>query len=487
MPLTPLQTTLRTAPDDALLPRLTAQLCSGQDPNAASHACEAPVRLAVDRARMDALALLIEHGADLAPLRWSALHRATALGPLAEVAARLPGAETSARDAAGLTPFLLAVQIGAVAKAAALLPATAPGDRYRRHDRAPALVIAAERAQSAMVAWLLAAGFDVDEPMPFGRTALFAAVLADSTEVVAQLLAAGARIDARDNRSAAWRRDDPGLWSDAPDYFVIAANETRSPEMARLLLQAGADLGDFPPGTLAQFTGSRLIPPQHITPEIFHAQKHRRFGITNPEPVAPAYWLEAIRGKAGGYRGRRDFGLATNALPAIWSFDRFGMSTTELPDGRWVQIAGEHEDFYDPDFCIYSDVFVFDGVGGVQIYLYPRAVFPPTDHHSATLVGNAILLIGGNGDREDREAGTTQVLRLRLQDFAIERVATTGDGPGWISRHRARRVGDTILVSGGRVWDGEDLVENDACHALSLTTWRWTRLAGDGAAAAPQR
>jgi hypothetical protein len=35
---------------------------------------------------------------------------------------------------------------------------------------------------------------------------------------------------------------------------------------------------------------------------------------------------------------------------------RFGQSLTFLPDGRAVQIGGEHVDFYYPVFCIYNDV-----------------------------------------------------------------------------------------------------------------------------------
>jgi len=26
----------------------------------------------------------------------------------------------------------------------------------------------------------------------------------------------------------------------------------------------------------------------------------------------------------------------------------------QLPDGRLVSVGGEHEDYYDPDFCIYN-------------------------------------------------------------------------------------------------------------------------------------
>ncbi len=43
---------------------------------------------------------------------------------------------------------------------------------------------------------------------------------------------------------------------------------------------------------------------------------------------------------------------------AFYSPQRFGATVTTLPDGRRVMIAGEHEDSYDPDFFIYSEVVV---------------------------------------------------------------------------------------------------------------------------------
>ena len=41
----------------------------------------------------------------------------------------------------------------------------------------------------------------------------------------------------------------------------------------------------------------------------------------------------------------------------FWSFDRYGMSVTHLEDGRIILIGGEHEDYYDPYFFIYNDVW----------------------------------------------------------------------------------------------------------------------------------
>ncbi len=52
----------------------------------------------------------------------------------------------------------------------------------------------------------------------------------------------------------------------------------------------------------------------------------------------------------------------------VWTFDRMGQTRTELPDGRLVCVAGEHEDYYDPDFHIYNDVVVFAPGGGVEVY-----------------------------------------------------------------------------------------------------------------------
>ena len=152
------------------------------------------------------------------------------------------------------------------------------------------------------------------------------------------------------------------------------------------------------------------------------------------------------------------------------------MSTTQLQDNSWVQIAGEHEDSYDPDFCIYNDVVVHDGNGNAQFYVYPPDVFPPTDFHSATLVDGAIVLIGNLGYDESRQPGQTQVLRLDLTDFSIGRIDTTGPRPGWISSHRARLDGDRIVVWGGKVWDGSDLVAMDGTYALSHATGVWEKL-----------
>jgi hypothetical protein len=111
---------------------------------------------------------------------------------------------------------------------------------------------------------------------------------------------------------------------------------------------------------------------------------------------------------------------------------RFGQSITCLPDGRVVQIGGEHEDYYDPDFCIYNDVFVHGSEGSIAIFGYPEAVFPPTDFHTATLVDGAIYLIDSLGYVGTRRYGQTPVHRLDVGTYRMERQDASGEQPGWI-------------------------------------------------------
>src|SRR4029079_15688756 len=110
------------------------------------------------------------------------------------------------------------------------------------------------------------------------------------------------------------------------------------------------------------------------TPEDFERAYTRRFGTTNPERIVEPFWESMIRAGVSGSEGMTVFdseGRGSHPGP-IWCAQRFGQSLTFLPDGRTVQIAGEHEDWYDPDFCIYNDVFVHGADGSVFIYGYPE-------------------------------------------------------------------------------------------------------------------
>jgi hypothetical protein len=192
------------------------------------------------------------------------------------------------------------------------------------------------------------------------------------------------------------------------------------------------------------------------------------------------FWRDMIRTGLSGYEGARFFGKEDDLAHPIWAARRFGQSLTFLPDGRIIQIAGEHEDSYDPDFCIYNDVFVHHPDGGIDVCGYPEDVFPPTDFHTATLVNKRyIWIIGSLGYRDYRQPGVTPVYRLDTQSLRMERMEVAGSGPGWISSHRARLLDQTkIEVSGGQVAilgaDGRgDLVANPKTAVLETSTVRW--------------
>ena len=245
-----------------------------------------------------------------------------------------------------------------------------------------------------------------------------------------------------------------------------------------------------------------------IGEEQFRAQRDRRFGARNPEPMDVPFWRFMVQRGWIAYQARMQFDLTYRAYmndyrtqiareeagevvseelepphpgygPPIWCFSRFGMALVRLSDGRTLFIGGEHEDFYDPDFCIYNDVIAIDPELRVTIYGYPAEVFPPTDFHTATLVGEAdVYLIGSLGYPEERRPGETPVYRLDTATMQISPVATTGTGPGWISRHSAAYdlARNAITLAGGQIINAKgDLRDNRGRFWLNLTTMVWSR------------
>ncbi|WP_306046374.1 hypothetical protein [Nioella sp. MMSF_3534] len=249
------------------------------------------------------------------------------------------------------------------------------------------------------------------------------------------------------------------------------------PQMIRLLMEHGADATLFDRDDLPAALGTDRIPETPVPPDMpdryFTAQR----GTRNPQPCDNPFFLNQIRTFHTAYWGAKSAGrdpADRRGIHPIFSFDRFGRTVTRLPDGRFVLIAGEHEDSYDSDFCIYNDVCVLDGDGNVDYFLYPVEDFPPTDFHSATLLDDHILIIGCLGYRTQRQDGVAPVLRLDLETWRVTPVDTTGDNPGWIHRHRAELVDGQIIVSGGCTEPG--FRANPDRFALTLKTMRWHRI-----------
>jgi hypothetical protein len=219
-----------------------------------------------------------------------------------------------------------------------------------------------------------------------------------------------------------------------------------------------------------------------IPRELFLEWRSPRLGNANPSVLTNPVWEWLIRTRMNAYQATQLLGgpSALEAGPG-WCFDRFGQTTTVLSDGREVLVAGEHEDYYDPDFFIYNDVVVREPDGKVAIYGYSKEVFPPTDFHTASLLPGRIVLIGSLGYQDERlNKRETQVLQLMLDNFAIHKVNALGPSPGWIHGHRAVLSDDSqsITVSGGMmdsVCAERSLKENVDDWVLDLRSWSWTR------------
>lgn len=449
--------------DADLLAVLRLLIDRGADLDAASDYGESALGVAYGVGRFDVVELLLNSGANPAPLEWTALHRAVALGTTADVRRRLDaGDDLAARDNCGRTPLLLGLQAGDIAKAEAILAAGGSLSDPVRCGRTP-LMYPVENDDAAMLRWLLERGVDPNARDDFGGTALIGAAGRGAAKCVRLLLDAGA---------------DPNLASSIESPIRSATNL----EIARMLAEAGADFSEVNDHVRDEITGRRRTEAITCTPEEYHVARHRVFGDANPQVMNFPFWRAMVTSGQTAYHARAHFDQGRLDGDAIWCFDRFGKSFTVLPDRRVIEIAGEHEDFYDPDFCIYNDVIVHHGDGTFDIYGYPEDVFPPTDFHTATLVGNFIYIVGNLGYASERWPGTTRVYRLDIDTLAIERVVTSGESPGWISHHKAKRVedGNGIEVTGGKVCgyrdDGDTYDDNHDRYVLDLRSMTWAKI-----------
>lgn len=473
--------------DPSLLQLLNLLIDRGADLDAESEYGESALSVTSNVGRFDAVKLLLDSGANPAPLGWTPLHRAVALGTVADVKERLDaGDDPTARDRWDRTPLLLSLQTGELQKAELIVAAGGSLAERGRCGMSP-LTYPIGNDDPTTLRWLLERGADPNATNDFGDTVLVEAAGRGAPRCVRALLDAGA------DPNLAKRFRFPESFAGNPELANLVAEMdeddglTESPmqsaatlEIARMLAAAGGNFAEINDEARNELTGRIRTESIECSPEEYQAAKHRGFGNANPQLMNLPFWraMVAFGGSAHNARALFDNGRLDGA--AVWCYSRFGKSFTELPDGRVIEIGGEHEDFYDQDFCIYNDVIVHRGKGAFDIYGYPKEVFPPTDFHTATLAGDHIYIIGGLGYMGERRFGLTPVYRLNVNTLAIESMETSGESPGWISRHRARRIGNAIEVTGGKVCgfaDGEETyTDNRNAHALDLGSMVWSKV-----------
>jgi ankyrin repeat protein len=406
----------------------------------------------------DVVQILLDAGIDPGVLRWTSLMSAVVFGSFYQIQELIRGgADLHVQDAHGRTPWLLSLQAGEIEKATWLIDAGSDGAARGCNGRGP-VAHAVMNGRVEALQWLMERGFDLEEMDDFQVTPLMIAVERGFLACVKILLNAGVDIH---------RVDHAG---------EKAITKTDNLDIARILVEAGNDWKDLNAEARALFTRTRNFGVLITTREAYESGKRRRFGTANPELMAIDFWLDMIHCGVSAWVAKQRFGDQESDDP-VWCFQRYGTSITLLPDGRIIEIGGEHEDYYDTDFCVYNDVIVHDIGGKVSIYGYPEDVFPPTDFHSATVIDDHMIIIGSVGYQDRREYGLTPVYRLNLRSFQVETIVTTGENPGWIHGHRARREGDRIRIDGGtvlsRVEGKEIATENTKEYSLDLVEGKW--------------
>jgi len=443
--------------DSRLLEMLTLLIGSGAPLTGMSSYGESAVRVLSRTGRFGIVRLLLDAGANLEDIQLNEIMEAVAFGSLTDVQEAVTrDVDLEARDFWERTAWLIAVQTGDVSKAKFLLDCGADSKSKGRCGTPP-LFYAIENGHLSMLEWLLEIGADVNQTDDFGGTALMEAADHDNVEAVEILLRAGGDVNHEANTGT-------------------ALNHSSNRAIILRLLETGANPLELSSEGRRAILGYAPDPEEKmlaVSADDFHKFRSPRFGTTNPEIMNNPFWEGMIRSGLNAYQaevkieGERDYRAEDKP---IWCADRFGQSLTFLEDGRIVQIAGEHEDSYDPDFCIYNDVFVHDPDGRITVYGYPDSVFPPTDFHTATLVGRYNYIIGSLGYQGTRKFGETPVYRLDTDTFQIECLQTSGNNPGWIYKHRAiRSAPQEIQITSGKVASNINGVEHHFDNADTFT------------------
>ena len=423
---------------------------------------ESPLSVASGFGLFDVIRYLLEVGESPDRLQWSDLMRAVALGTSDDVKKSIAaGCSLEERDLCDRTAWMLMPFIDDGEKARLLYSAGAD-IRVRSSSGTTTLMSCAARNNFKMLAYLIELGIEIDEVDDSLNTALMIAAQSDATECVRLLLEAGS---------------NPGQTNKYKDNAMsLASNQ----EIIRLLMKTGEDIGDISTEMKRTLTGLKAGDTLHVTELEYRNGFCPRFGKANPQVMEVPFWKEMVRSGISAYGARIQFREAAEQNGPAWCFSRYGCSFTELPDGRFVQIGGEHEDFYDRDFCIYNEVIVHSSPGEFQIMGYPKDVFPPTDFHSATYLDGYVYIIGGLGYHGARLFGTTPCYRLSCKTWSMEEVQTIGEKPGWIYEHKCRFQDKSLIVSGGKICrfkDGkEEHDDNATTFKLDLLTMSWTRL-----------
>lgn len=429
------------ANEEDLLTQVNTLLASGADPNEKTQYFETPLRISSRNGRFDVVKCLFEAGAEPTHLNWSPLFHAVAYGTLEDIKRCIEdGDNLHCRDTWERTPFLLSLLTGDIQKVQLLISSGANIADRGRCDKSP-IEYAIQMDDASMLEFLIEIGFDFETYNKFGYTPLIDAAEKGSVDCVRSLLRQGANVFKKDRSQFSQQ---------------TAISHTSNMEIVKLLLAAGNDINELSDDARKELLGIGDKKSIQVSKDDYLKDKSRIFGESNPQICNKIFWYEMTRCAGNAWLARSQFNDTDSYNKPVWCYERFGKSITHIGQGEFIEIAGEHEDYYDPDFCIYNEVFHHKGDGNFTIYQYPKDIFPPTDFHTATLVENYIYIIGCLGYMNDRINGSTPVYRLNIKTFTMEKITTFGECPGWIFKHTVFLKDQSVIrIQGGEIFETE--------------------------------
>lgn len=476
--------------------------------------CSSPIFLAYLR-NFNVVRVLLLAGADDSSLKWTALHCAACIGSIEDVMAALQ--QTRGLDAVDAYRRT-ATDVAAIRGDLNIL------ELLFRHSPAPEVALAsalnhaAAENQIESVKWLLDHGAKVNYSVPALETDNFefgklskdiiievSSLLGKSVGIDNDLIEAEREISSILSQSleshctplseavANGSTDSVILLLERQNEFNISQNwesliqDCEDSKTFRVLLsesEAQSISGIGLTKVRNVLGSSPLGGHMPVTFTDFQQGRHVPICTQNPEDITQPYRVMMVQlGRQAHWAGthfNEERKPSLSRRHPIWCADRFGQSVSLMPDGRLIFIGGEHEDYYDENFCIYNDVIVAYPDGDIKILGYPTSVFPPTDFHTATTIGDRIYILGGLGYADQRKDQMPAYV-LDTVTYEMKKLKTSGTDPGWIFEQTTTITGPNLLqISGGKkiVRTGfckrkQEVSKNESVFILDLSHGEW--------------
>jgi hypothetical protein len=214
--------------------------------------------------------------------------------------------------------------------------------------------------------------------------------------------------------------------------------------------------------TMKKKVGMELSEKLNTTQNIYHT-----FGTSNPEVMDNPSWLHLTKHpKLSSSELRTKSHLYHNdkgKYGSLWTFCRKGMNEIVTTSGT-IFVGGVQDEPGSPDYQVYNDIILKSMKGGTAIYGYPEKVFPPSCYHTLVVIGNKLLIVGGNNGRD-----RLKIYQVNLNTFQIVKLCEHKK-VHTILNSEVVTDGTTIVITGGIYLSGKN---NKKRYTYNIEKDKW--------------